>query len=220
MGFLVVLLLLFIMPNIVPPLVEMAQDPSPGITLSKAESRRLECERTTLEHAGKLFSGEVAKARPRGEFIERSAMICAETIMQPHQRAPLDHAILNNLENTIDAIATLAHTRYTQHHKKLWHVESFYPNPQVASKLAFALKNALVTRGLKVSDQTPTLAFGDIDVLSRLPPDESYPLACQRYLAAESLSNDDVLISLVLRDRRETILHAGLCANGQWQWIH
>jgi hypothetical protein len=102
---------------------------------------------------------------------------------------------------------------------RTWLVEAFYPDVAVAAKIAFATKTALVARGRRVSDRVPVLASGDILVLGRMEPAQAYRLACKRYYDQGALTDDDVLMATVLRDGRETLLHAGLCARGQWRWL-
>ena len=82
-----------------------------------------------------------------------------------------------------------------------------------------AVKNALLDRSLKVSDRAPALAAGDIEVIGRLSPQAAYPIACTRYAAAGSLGDDDALLTIVLRDPQETLLHAGICTGGRWRWL-
>ena len=85
------------------------------------------------------------------------------------------------------------------------------------SKLA--VKNALMGAGVAVSDRTPLLAAGDVDVLTRLPPLEAYPAACARYAAGGSLRPTDVLLGVMQLDPRETTVHAGACVDGSWLWL-
>ena len=102
---------------------------------------------------------------------------------------------------------------------RTWLVEAHYPSASVASKISFATKNALVELGLSVSDRMATLAAGDVDVIVRMSPEDAYPAACRRYFASGSLGADDALLSVILRDTQATILHAGLCEQGQWTWL-
>lgn len=209
---LVVLGLLFL-----PPLVH--KDPAPGLTMSRARSRTLECERMTAEVASRSYPGQVRATRPRGEYVERSALVCAERLVRPGLRTDQDAAILYALDplvNDLTASAADLHPELADH---TWLVEAFYPSGQVSAKLSFAAKNALVERGLQVSDRTPTLSAGDVDVLTRMAPQEAYPSACRRYTDNGSLRAGDALLAVVSRDPRETILHAGLCTDGQWSWL-
>ncbi|MGQ0505940.1 MAG: hypothetical protein ACT4TC_11560, partial [Myxococcaceae bacterium] len=100
-----------------------------------------------------------------------------------------------------------------------WHVDAFYPQTAVASKIAVAARTALVEHGQRVSDRVPVLAPGDIAVLSRLSPKEVYPLACKRFFAEGALEDGDAFLAVMIIDPRETQLHAGVCRFGQWKWL-
>jgi hypothetical protein len=139
--------------------------------------------------------------------------------LRPGLREPLDEAILTELEPISTDLATTAHSMRPELQERTWLVQAYYPSPVVATKISFATKNALVRRGLRVSDRAVTLAAADVAVLTRLPPDDAYPAACRRYFAAGSLREGEVLLAVISRDPRETILHAGLCTGGQWAWL-
>ena len=81
------------------------------------------------------------------------------------------------------------------------------------------LRNLDVVMGLRVSDRTPSLGVGDIDVITLMAPEDAYPSACQRYFANNSLHEDEALLAVLSLDPRETILHVGICASGQWMWL-
>jgi hypothetical protein len=100
-----------------------------------------------------------------------------------------------------------------------WLVDVHYPEPTVAGKIAFATKVALVQRGIAVSDRMPSLAAGDVRVLSGMGPTEAYPVACQRYRAEGALADGQVLLAVTLLHPQETQLHAGVCAGGVWRWV-
>jgi hypothetical protein len=193
-------------------------DPAPGLFNSKAQSRAYECERLDIAEAHREHPGEVRAPGPRGEYIDRSALVCTEKLVRPGLRNEQDEAILASLDERASELGSLAGLR-PDLSEKTWLVEAYYPNPQVASKVSFATKNALVSQGLLVSDRTPILGFGDMDVITRLPPEQAYAAACQRYSDNGSLGPDDALMGVVLLDPRETQLHAGVCANGSWSWV-
>ncbi|MES2639486.1 MAG: hypothetical protein V4850_08370 [Myxococcota bacterium] len=207
-----VILGLLILPALVHP------DPAPGLDMSRARSRRLECERMSAEVASRRYPGDVQPARPRGEYVERSALVCAERLMRPGLRAKRDEAILSTLEPLVTEL-TAAGDLHPELAGRTWLVEAHYPSQPVAAKLSFATKNALVGKGLRVSDRTPTLSAGDLDVITRMPPEQAYTAACRRYWDNGSLGANDTLLAVVSRDPRETILHAGLCTDGQWSWL-
>lgn len=211
MNFVLIALLIAI-PALVRP------DPAPGLFRSRDRARSFECERMDAETAARRYPGEVEPARPRGEYMERSALACTQRLMRPGLRDDRDEAILSALDPLVTELcATAGELRPLA--DRTWLVEVFYPSVQVAGKLAFAAKNVLVGKGARVSDRTPTLSAGDVDVLTRMPPEDAYPAACRRWLDNGSLGADDVLLSIVSRDPRETTLHAGLCADGRWAWL-
>lgn len=194
-------------------------DPAPSLFRSRKASRNLECERLTVERARELRPGELPPAKPRGEFLERDVVVCAERLLRPGLRDPKDDAILATLEDRVSEVATAAIAARPELETRTWLVETYYPNAPVVTKVSFATKNALMQQGLSVSDRVPTLGAGDIQVLTRMRPEEAYPAACQRYLSKGDLKENDALLAVVSRDPRETILHAGLCVDGNWTWI-
>ncbi len=195
------------------------RDPAPGALHTLSSTRTLECERLSVEEASRLHPGEVAAPAPRGDYYPRSALVCTEQFMRPGLRSDKDEAILSTLDQRSTELALVAEALRPELEGSTWLVETYYPGNQVASKISFATKNALVAEGLRVSDRTPILAAGDVQVLSRMAPDAAYPAACRRYFDNGSLGPDDVLLGVVSRDRRETVLHAGICAGGQWTWL-
>ncbi len=199
-----------------PSMLTLIDDPAPGLFTSIEESRRFTCERTSLEAARRTHPGLIQQAHARGDFIERSAVLCSEPIVGPTNRNPRDSAILSELSATTAGLASRLASEYPG---QTWWVEVHYPDPQVLHKISFATKNALLEGGLQVTDRLPTLAVGDIDVLSQTPAMKAYPLACQRYFATTKLGPKDAVLSLLLLDSRETLLHAGACIGGRWTWL-
>lgn len=200
------------------PLALLQSDPAPGLTRSKAWSRTMECERMSVEAAARLRPGLVTPERPRGDYMERSVVLCTQRVLRAGLRSDRDEAVLSDLDVRADELAAAAATR-PDLADRTWLVETFYPSAQVSSKLSFAAKNALMGQGLAVSDRVPTLAVGDVAVLTRMSPAEAYPAACQRWAANGGLGAGDALLAVVSRDPRETALHAGVCADGVWTWV-
>lgn len=194
-------------------------DPAPSVLNTKASTRTLECERLGVDEASRAYPGEVAAPGPRGDYFPRTALVCHERFMRQGLRSDKDEAVLSELDARTTQLAYAADALRPDLKGSTWLVETYYPSAQVSAKLAFATKNALVAQGLRVSDRTPTLAAGDVQVITRLDPDDAYPAACQRYFANGSLGPDDALLGVLTRDPRETVLHAGVCAGGQWTWI-
>lgn len=201
-----------------PSFMTLIDDPAPGLLTSIAESRRIVCSRASIEEAKKAHPGLLEDAHPRGDFIEREAMLCAEPIVGSQQRNPRDAAILWGLTQTSEQMASQL-TEVTGAQEATWLVEVHYPSAAVVSKVSFAAKGALLHNGLQVSDRLPVLGVGDIEVLSSLPALQAYPLACRRYYSPGRLTQDDAVLSLMVLDSRETELHAGACVRGQWTWL-
>lgn len=195
------------------------KDPAPGLYHDKDASRNLECARVSAQTAARIYPGQVAAPAPRGDFAERTVFACEERMLALGLRSPRDEAILSSLDVLTDELtATVAATR-PDLHGTTWLVETYYPNPEVAAKVSFATKASLQRQGLEVSDRTPVLGLSDLEVITRMEPDDAYPAACTRYTDTGGLGSDDTLFAVVMRDRRETILHAGLCTDGQWTWV-
>lgn len=209
----IVVLALMILPFMIHP------DPAPGLLRGKRRSRNLECERMDAETGSQRYPGEIRTSPPRGDFVERSAIVCAERLTRPGLRATRDEAILSALQPLVADLTAAAGDLRPDLGDRTWLVESYYESAQVSAKLSFATKNALVDQGLTVSDRTPTLSAADVEVITRLPPTTAYEAACERYTANGSLHEGDVLLAVVSRDPRETILHAGLCTDGRWSWL-
>jgi hypothetical protein len=193
--------------------------PAPGLFRSKEVSRDLACERLSAEAGNKRLPGQVAAPRPRGDYIERNIVVCQQRLMRQGLRRSGDEAILSTLQARVTNLANAAASRRPDLADRTWLVEAHYGDPQIASKIRFATQNALAADGVRVSDRTPALSVGDVDVLTRMPPSESYAVACQRYAANGSLGEGDALLAIIHRDPRATILHAGICVSGEWGWL-
>lgn len=194
-------------------------DPAPSLTRSRRYSENLVCERITVEAARERRIGSVAEPKPRGDFVERSVLLCSERWIRRGLREDRDEAILSDLDVRAREVALAAASARPDLAGHTWMVDTFYPSAQVSTKVSFATKNALMHSGLAVSDRVPFLGAGDVDVLTRMHPSEAYPGACLRYHQSGSLEDGEVLLALVSRDRRDTALHAGLCESGRWTWL-
>jgi hypothetical protein len=208
-----ILISLALMPFVYGP------DPARGLIRTREQSRNMDCERVGVDQGSERYPGVIVPTRPRGDFVQRSVVVCKERLMPPGSRTAQDDAILLSLQGLVDDLATAAGALRPDLADRTWLVETHYPSGQVAAKIAFATKNALLLQGLRVSDRTPILGVGDIDVITRMEPELAYAAACQRYAASGSLGGDDALLAIVNLDPRETILHAGLCVDGAWEWL-
>ena len=209
----ILLLSLAILPFIAP------LGPHPGVVWSRDEVRDLDCQWVDAASGTRQYPGAVAAETPRGDFIERGVVLCRERLMRPGLRIDRDELILADLDAMTSDLAGVAAAQRPDLDARTWLVEAHYPSASVASKITFATKNALIEQGLSVSDRMPTLSVGDVDVIVRMAPAEAYPAACRRYFATGSLGAEDALLSVILRDERASILHAGLCEQGQWTWL-
>ena len=194
-------------------------DPAPSMLRTKDASRNLECVRMDAQTASLSHPGDISPPGQRGDFMDRSVLLCTERLMRPGLRQPRDEAILSTLDARTREIAATARSLYPQLEGRTWMVDTHYPNTQVSSKITFSTKNALMGQGLSVTDRFPSLGAADIQILTRMPPDQAFPAACRRYHDAGIVGPEDALLTLIIRDQRETILHAGLCAQGHWAWL-
>ena len=190
-------------------------NPAPGPNRTRTWSRNLECAWLAGQAGPRAYPGVIEPPRPRGDYIEQYTMVCRERALRLGLRDPIDEAILSTMQGTTLDLVERAANVDPALAARTWLVEVFVPSAAVAYKVSFAAKNALVGRGLSVSDRAPTLSATDVDVLVGLPATEAYPSACARY----ALDDGDVLLAMMLLDPRETSLHAGLCVDGGWMWL-
>lgn len=208
-------LILLLLP--LPVALDLATDPANDVWQSRVERRSLECVRMSQTAAHERFPGRVPEASARMNESDADALACTRTIMVEGERPARDEAILSRLRQSVAEIAEAASA--TVPADRVWQVESFYPQPAVAAKIAVAARTHLVERGKAVSDRVPLLAAGDVVVIGHMPPREAFPVACARYYAEKSLGSGDAFLGIMLVDPRETQLHAGLCLDGQWRWL-
>jgi len=199
--------------------VNAGQDPAPSLFDSRSDARHYACERLPVNVAAERHRGTIPPVDPRGDWIERDVLVCSEYLLDPDLRRPEDQALLLDLDQTADGLAHLATTMRPELDGSTWLVESHTVNPEVAAKLSFATKNALMEQGLLVSDRSPILGFGDVDVITRMEPFAAFPAACRRYRDNGSLRPGDALLTAAVLDPRETQVHAGVCADGVWTWL-
>lgn len=204
--------LLYLLIFSLPAMIETARDPIDGWLPAAGDVREMDCTPLSTAGADRIAPGQVPQPE-RGDQLARRAVVCRERLLRRGTRPPQDDAILMQLRETAAEFAALTTG------DRRWMVEVIHPRSAVAQKISFATKNALLDLGRRVTDRTPTLAAGDIEVIGRLSPDRAWPLACLRYRAVESMGPKDALLAVVLRDHRETTLHAGICADGQWRWL-
>jgi len=196
----------------------LTRDPAPNLFRGRDDARRLECVRWFGKVAERQLPGRVAPAKPSG-VTEPEALVCRGRLLRPGLRDSRDEAVLRELESKVSAVASQVASVRADLSGRTWLVEAFYPNPAVGTKISFALKSALMRESLLVSDRLPLLSATDLEIITRLPPNEAYDVACHRWHTTGQLLPSDVLIAQIVRDRRETNLHTGLCIDGRWSWV-
>jgi hypothetical protein len=192
-------------------------DPAPGIWHDKSEARNLDCSHVSRQRAHELHPGEIPATPARLANQESDALLCTRRIMRNGERPERDEVILSSLRQSVGALVEVASALAPG--GLTWHVDAFYPQPEVGAKISVAARTELAEQGRRVSDKVPLLAAGDLAVLGRMAPKDAYPLACKRYFAQHALGENDAFLGIMLIDSRETQLHAGLCLNGAWRWL-
>lgn len=193
-------------------------DPAPGLTRSLESSRRFVCEAVEPATLRKRHPGLIEAPRPRGDYVERDALTCAEMVLGPTERPGATGAILMTLADEMSQLARALSAEVTAA-TRTWLVEAHVEDPQLGAKVRFAAQAALVASGLRVSDRLPILAGKDIIEIAERDPRAAHPEACRRYFTRDRLAPGDAVLALLVLDRRETTLHAGACTDGRWRWL-
>ena len=185
----------------------------------------MDCARISPEVASRRYPGEIIPPRPRGEYVDRSVLVCTEPVLRPGTRPVRDELILTDLDARAAEVARAVVSRRPDLAERAWLVEAHYPTAPVATKIAFATKNALVEPGpMAVSDRHPgLLAVGDIEVLTRMSHrTDAYPTACRRYADQRQPGTRarPCWRSCVLRDpQRDRAARRDLRTDGRWLWL-
>lgn len=193
--------------------------PAPGLLRTKQGARQLDCQPVDDYRGVHTHPGVIEPPPPRGSFGEHNTVVCAERWLRAGLRSPHTEAILSSLDTSTRALAARAGDEHPHLAQRTWLVEAHHFDTQVAAKLRFATQAALIDAGRPVSDRVPIWTPSDISVLTRLPPERAYAAACKRAHDSGQLSDNDVLMSVLVLDPRETILHAGVCTRGHWAWL-
>jgi hypothetical protein len=170
-----------------------------------------------VRDAATRYPGRVVASPSRAADPDVAVVVCRERLLRPGLRPPGVEAVLDDLRERSADLASLVDGVGLG--ARTFLVEVFESDPAVAAKVGFAAKAALVERGVAVSDRTPVLGVDDLEVLTRLPPLAAYPAACTRWTDTGGLGPGDALVAVVRLDPRETVLHAGVCADGGWAWL-
>jgi hypothetical protein len=195
-----------------------ANDPA-SVFARRSDARNLDCVRLSQEEAARQHPGQVPEAPARGANLSLTdVLVCQRQMLEPGERPARDEAILSSLTRDVGELVNSASVLEPAPNAT-WHVDAFYPDARVASKIAVAARTQLAEKGRAVSDRVPLLAAGDLAVMGKRPFHESFPLACARYFAEGSLHEPSVFLALMIIDPREAELHAGVCARGAWRWL-
>lgn len=211
------LLIMLLLP--LPIIAERAADPSASLWQTKAGARNLDCTRMSQAQAHERYPGKVPERAPRALADQQvDALACTRRFIDYGERPARDEAILSSLRRSVGEL-TEAASALEPKKELTWHVDAFYPDPLVASKISVAARTELAERGRRVSDRVPVLAAGDIAVLSGLSAKDAYEVACVRYFDQKALGENEAFLGIMIVDPRETQLHAGVCVNREWRWL-
>jgi hypothetical protein len=202
---------------LLPPFVGCAYDPAPSLFHEKREARNLTCKRLSQEEAHRQHPSVIPDLPARRFLTDSDALVCEQRFLPLGERPARDEAVLSSLRREASEIAHVVKA-FTEE-RLTWHVDAFYPDALVASKISTAVKTELLSRGQAVSEVVPVLAAGDLAVLGRLPASQAYALACRRYFAEGALADTDAFLGVMIVDARETQLHAGVCVRSLWRWL-
>lgn len=193
-------------------------NPADPIFQGRRAVRNLDCTRMPQAQAHALYPGRVPEPAPRTQTLtDIDALVCKRRIIAYDERPARDELILTTLRQTTAALTQAAVALGKR--ETLWYVDAFYPDARISSRIAVAARTELVERGARVSNKVPVLAAGDLLVLRDLRVPDAFPLACTRYAAEQLLNDHEALLAITLVDDRESQLHAGVCLDGQWQWL-
>src|SRR4051812_22413839 len=149
------LLILLLMP--MPLLVANVADPAPSVWKGRQEIRNLDCSRISQERAHELYPEKVPETAPRSGNLSRiDALVCRQRLMRPGERSPRDEVILSSLGQIVGEITGVAGALGSN--DTVWHVDAFYPDARVASKISVAARTSLAESRHQVSDAVPLLA--------------------------------------------------------------
>ncbi len=182
------------------------------------EARQLDCERLSQAEAHERFPAEVpATALRSAALMDIDALVCRRRLLRYGERDDRDELVLSQLGVEVAGLTQQAMALAAPQTR--WFVDAFYPQPQVAQKIANAARLSLAEAGQHVSSQAPLLAAADVAILRELTLADALPLACQRLSAEKTLGDHDAFLGVALVRPQETQLHAGVCLQGGWRWL-
>ena len=202
-----------------------ARDPIQESWRGREQTRQLECERLSQAEAHQRFPAEVPPPAARtATMMELDALVCARRVTPWGKNDPRDEVILSTLSDEVAALTLAASSvlrsqaNGAERQGRLF-VDAFYPQPQVAQKIANATRLSLADAGHRVGSRAPLLAAGDVEVVGTMSLQQALPITCARLFAEGTVVGDDALVVVALLRDNETQLHGSLCQRGRLQWL-
>jgi len=193
-------------------LMGRTSDPSPGFLMSKRESGRYECGPASREALDRDRPGALREVGPRGSYMEIEDFRCRTPVFAAGERDARIDAQLDGLTPQVAQIVTAAEGLAPGATR--WAALTQHDDHAVAQKIRFALEVELRSREKRVESELPEIPAASLVALSQLPPQQGYKDLCTR-LPAEGKA---WLVALSV-DRKETLLHAGVCFENAWTWL-
>jgi hypothetical protein len=199
-------------------LSDHAADPAQQAWRGRQEGRQLDCTRMSQAAAHERHPAAVPPPTMRGTALqELDALVCERRMVRYGTRNDRDELVLSTLHAEVTALAQQAMAGTAPATR--WLVDAYYPQPEVARKIANATRTTLAAAGQQVSSQPPLLAAADVAILHGLPIADALPWACRRLAAEGTLEATDAFLAVALVRAQETQLHAGICQQGGWRWL-
>jgi hypothetical protein len=195
-----------------------AGDPIQQAWWGREHPRTLECERFSQAEAHRRHPAEVPPPAARtSTMMEIDALVCARRVVPWGKSDPRDEVIVSILSDEVSAITLLANAAIEGEGRVF--VDAFYPQPELAQKIANATRLSLADAGRRVGSRAPLLAAGDVEVTFSMPLQQALPVTCQRLFAEGSVVGDDALVMVALLRDNETQLHGAVCQKGRLRWL-
>lgn len=184
---------------------------------TKQERRNSHCVLLDQAQGHQRFPEQILAPAVRNIGDVSQLLYCAPNYIPITMRNAQDEAILQQLSDFAQQISQLAQPY--QRRDSYWLVDVFYPNAKVRAKLTTAIQLALAAQQGTIATQLPHLPVAQLAALGAIPAQQAYPAACALYASQADLPPQALLLQILQLDHRELQLHAGICSQGQWQWL-
>ena len=193
----------------VPYVVELMEDPAPGLARSVTEARGIKCRMLSKDEA--ILTGRFEVAENEGSVgTEDRYVTCDRGVFNPGERADQDEAILSDLNSHAIKTATTAIEAFPD--VKQWRVAVHYPVIAVSYKINRAVWVALKEKRVQVVAES---RYSEVEPFPAEPL-LAENLKCDKHFGLDS---SQTLLNIQLVDPNETQLHAGVCHKGAWKWL-